>query len=118
GRGHRGQDVFARCGTKLVAARAGKVRYRAYQGSAAGHYVVISGARTNTEYVYMHLRGRAKVRPGERVRTGQVIGRVGQSGNASGCHLHFELWSGPGWYRGGSHMRSVTKKLRRWDRWG
>jgi murein DD-endopeptidase MepM/ murein hydrolase activator NlpD len=118
GRGHRGQDVFARCGTKLVAARAGKVRYRGYQGSAAGHYVVISGARTGMEYVYMHLRGRAKVREGQRVRTGQVIGRVGQSGNATGCHLHFELWSAPGWYRGGSHMPSVTRKLRRWDRWG
>jgi murein DD-endopeptidase MepM/ murein hydrolase activator NlpD len=118
GRGHRGQDVFARCGTKLVAARAGKVLYRGFQASGAGHYVVISGARTGMDYVYMHLRGRAKVRPGQRVRTGQLIGRVGQSGNARGCHLHFELWSSPGWYRGGSHMPSVTKKLRRWDRWG
>lgn len=118
GRGHRGQDVFAKCGTKLVAARAGVVRHRAFQGSAAGHYVVISGRRSGMDYAYMHLRGKAKVREGQKVRTGEVIGRVGQSGNATGYHLHFELWSQPSWYNGGSHMNSVTKKLRRWDRWG
>ena len=43
GRDHRGVDVFARCGTKLQAARAGKVQHEAYQGSGAGHYLVIDG---------------------------------------------------------------------------
>ena len=118
GRGHRGQDVFAKCGTKLVAARAGVVKYRAFQGSGAGHYVVIRGRKSGMDYAYMHLRKRAKVKPGQKVRTGQMIGRVGATGNATGCHLHFELWSKPGWYSGGSHMRAVTKKLRLWDRWG
>lgn len=118
GRGHRGQDVFAKCGTKIVAARGGTVKYRAYQGSAAGHYVVIKGRRSGMDYAYMHLHKRARVKPGQKVKTGELIGRVGATGNASGCHLHFELWSKPGWYSGGSHMPSVTNKLRRWDRWG
>jgi murein DD-endopeptidase MepM/ murein hydrolase activator NlpD len=117
GRGHKGADVFADCGTTLVAARAGKVQYKAYQGSGAGYYVVIDGKGTNKDYVYMHLRGPANVGQGDNVKTGKVIGDVGDSGNATGCHLHFELWKGD-WFGGGSPMRSVMKHLKRWDRWG
>ena len=116
GRDHQGQDVFAACGTKLVAARAGRVESRGRQ-SSAGNYVVIDGRRTGRDYVYMHLKRRATVRRGERVRTGEAIGRVGASGNASGCHLHFELWSAPGWYEGGSPSGAVTRALKSWDRW-
>lgn len=116
GRRHRGQDIFARCGRPVRAARAGRVIHKA-RGPSAGRYVVISGKRTNKDYVYMHLRRGVRVKKGQRVRTGQRIARVGRSGNASGCHLHFELWSGPGWYRGGKPLRGVTRKLRRWDAW-
>lgn len=116
GRGHQGQDVFASCGTKLVAARAGRVQFRG-RHSSAGNYLVIDGRRTGRDYAYLHLKGRPTVRRGERVRTGQMIGRVGASGNASGCHLHFELWSAPGWYEGGSASRSVDRAMRSWDRW-
>ena len=116
GRDHQGQDVFAGCGTKLAAARAGRVQDRG-RHSSAGNYVVIDGRRTGRDYVYMHLKRRASVREGERVRTGQGIGRVGASGNASGCHLHFEIWSAPGWYEGGGASRSVTRALRNWDGW-
>jgi murein DD-endopeptidase MepM/ murein hydrolase activator NlpD len=116
GRGHRGQDVFADCGTRLEAARSGKVQWKSYQGGGAGYYVVIDGKKTGRDYVYMHLKGKAVVKQGEKVRTGQKIGQVGRSGNASGCHLHFELWSKPGWYEGGSFM-NPTRKLKKWDSW-
>lgn len=115
GRDHQGQDVFAKCGKPVLAARRGRVQFRDTH-SAAGNYVVIDGAETRVDYVYMHMRLPDMPRRGERVATGERIGRVGQSGNATGCHLHFELWSRPGWYEGGHPKRSVTKQLRRWDR--
>jgi murein DD-endopeptidase MepM/ murein hydrolase activator NlpD len=117
GGGHRGQGVFARCGAKLRAARGGRVQWVDRQPSAAGNYVVVDGRGTRFDYVYVHLKGRPSVRDGERISTGELIGRVGRSGNASGCHLHFELWTSPGWFEGGHHLRSVTRELHKWDRW-
>jgi hypothetical protein len=114
GRGHQGQDVFAACGTPLVAARGGVVKFKQYH-SRAGHYIVIDGEKTDVDYGYMHLRSAALVDEGERVRTGQPIGYVGQTGRASGCHLHLELWSGPGWYDGG-HPFDPLPSLLEWDK--
>jgi murein DD-endopeptidase MepM/ murein hydrolase activator NlpD len=113
GRSHRGQDVFARCGTPLVAARAGKVVYSGYH-SLAGYYLVIHGSGSGLDYVYMHLNRPALFKTGDQVYTGQQVGEVGETGNARGCHLHFELWSAPGWYRGGRAYDPLPD-LKRWD---
>lgn len=112
GRNHGGQDMFAKCGTPLVAARGGKVRYAGY-GGATGNYVVIDGQGTDVDYVYLHLRLPALVRTGDRVYTGQGIGEVGETGRAQGCHLHFEMWSGP-WYAGGKAFDPLPQ-LKVWD---
>jgi murein DD-endopeptidase MepM/ murein hydrolase activator NlpD len=113
-RGHQGQDVFAACGTPLVAARGGVVKHEAFE-AAAGNYVVIDGERTSTDYAYMHLREPALVEEGDRVRTGQLLGAVGDTGHADGCHLHLELWSKPGWYSGGAPLDPLPSLLA-WDR--
>ena len=113
GRNHQGQDVFADCGTKMVAARAGKVEIAQFH-EAAGNYLVIDGKKTDTDYVYMHLEGTPLVAEGDKVKTGQAIGRVGDTGNASGCHLHFELWDSG--YQQGSPA-DPTPKLKKWDEW-
>jgi murein DD-endopeptidase MepM/ murein hydrolase activator NlpD len=113
GRGHNGQDMFAACGTPVVAARAGRVREVAYNG-AAGNHVVISSSVTGFDYVYMHLNARPLVHEGDRVDTRQPLGEVGQTGNAWGCHLHFELWKAPGWYAGGQVIDPFGH-LRAWD---
>jgi len=113
GRGHQGQDAFARCGTRLAAARGGKVQYAGYHGRA-GNYVVIDGDGIGIDYAYMHLRQAPLVSTGQRVFTGQKIGEVGETGRATGCHLHFEMWSAPGWYEGGKAFDPLPS-LERWD---
>lgn len=115
GRGHQGQDIFAKCGKPIYAARGGKVQVKASQ-SAAGNYVVIDGRKTRRDYVYMHMERKGRPKEGSRVRTGERIGFESDTGRATGCHLHFELWSGPGWYEGGSPL-NPTPKLKRWDTW-
>jgi murein DD-endopeptidase MepM/ murein hydrolase activator NlpD len=113
GRGHQGQDMFAGCGTRIAAARGGEVQFAGYHG-AAGYYTVIDAADTRIDHVYMHLRSPALVRTGDRVFTGQKIGEVGDTGRATGCHLHFEMWTGPGWYEGGRPFDPLPS-LKAWD---
>jgi murein DD-endopeptidase MepM/ murein hydrolase activator NlpD len=115
GHSHQGHDVFASCGTRMVAARGGRVKYEQYH-AAAGHYLVIDGDGSDVDYVYMHLAEPSPFQPGDRVFTGQRIGSVGDSGNAQGCHLHFELWGAPGWYDGGDPFDPLPA-LQAWDSW-
>ncbi len=113
GRGHQGQDILAGCGKAIVAARAGRVRYVDYQASGAGNYAVIKGKKY--DYVYMHMINKPSVKKGERVDAGEKIGKVGSTGRSSACHLHFEMWRKPGWYRGG-RLTNPKPFLKRWDR--
>lgn len=113
GHAHQGHDVFARCGTRIAAARGGVVKVNRSERSA-GNYVVIDGDDTDVDYVYMHLRKRSPAKRGARVRAGQTIGHVGETGVANGCHLHFELWSAPGWHSGGEPL-DPEPLLKAWD---
>ena len=113
GHTHQGHDVFARCGTPMVAARGGVVKLNKFERSA-GNYIVIDGEGTDVDYVYMHLREPSPLAKGARVLTGQAIGDVGDTGDARGCHLHFELWTGPGWYTGGAPI-DPQPFLKLWD---
>lgn len=113
GHTHQGQDTMAECGTPLVAARGGVVQYSDYQG-LAGNYVVIDGKGTGFDFMYAHLAEPSPLQTGETVRTGQPIGLVGDTGDATACHLHFEMWEAPGWYEGGSPIDPLPY-LEKWD---
>jgi hypothetical protein len=110
---HQGQDVMAACGTPLVAVHAAKVKFVGRQ-SLAGNYIVISSDDGTADYAYMHLRDKALVAKGDTVATGQTIGYVGRTGDATACHLHFELWPAPGWYTGGEAV-DPAPSLKAWD---
>ena len=99
GHTHQGQDIMASCGTPLVSVSRAKVKWVSFQG-AAGNYVVIRNKKLHQDYMYAHLAARASVTKGQVLQPGQQLGIVGQTGDATACHLHFELWLGK-WYRGG-----------------
>jgi murein DD-endopeptidase MepM/ murein hydrolase activator NlpD len=67
-----------------------------------GNCVIIDHG--NSEYSVMaHMQqGSVTVKPGERVTAGQVIGRLGNSGDSFGPHLHYQLQSGPQLFHGQS----------------
>jgi Peptidase family M23 len=113
GHRHQGEDILARCGLKIMAAESGTVLYNKTQ-SAAGHYLVIHGEETGNDYGYMHMRARSPFQRGDHVTTGEMIGIVGETGDATACHLHFEVWSPPGWYSGG-HPFDPLPLLQQWD---
>lgn len=112
GRSHEGFDINAACGTPVVAARAGVVVRRRYDPVLNGHFLIVKAPAQRRAYWYSHLQSPARVRLGQRVRTGQRLGEVGATGNAItiGCHLHFEL-HGPG------GPFDPFPRLRAWDRW-
>ena len=113
GHSHQGQDVMAACGTRLVAARGGVVKFKGYQGNA-GNYVVIDLDDDDRDQAYMHLATASPLSKGDHVYTNQLVGPVGDTGDASACHLHFEFWSAPGWYDGGAPFDPLPA-LQAWD---
>jgi murein DD-endopeptidase MepM/ murein hydrolase activator NlpD len=111
---HQGQDMAAACGEKLYVAAGGVVTTNAYQAGGAGYYIVIKGSATGGSYVYMHMKKPSWAAEGQPVFTGQQIGKVGNTGSSTGCHLHFERWTPPGWYEGGKPYDPLPE-LRYWD---
>ncbi|MBS0384462.1 MAG: M23 family metallopeptidase, partial [Proteobacteria bacterium] len=85
---HRGVDFAAPIGTPILAAGDGAVE-RAGPFSTYGNYVKIRHAN-GYETAYAHM-SRVAVRVGQRVRQGEIIGFVGDTGRATGPHLHYEV---------------------------
>ena len=93
---HQGQDVPAAEGVPVVAPVAGTVRSTDYQAGGAGYYVVLDGS-DGRSYFFAHCQKDSfAVLPGTAVGVGQHLCNVGQTGSATGPHLHFEIWLG-GW---------------------
>ena len=90
-RKHYGLDLRAPRGTPVAAAAPGRIIFRG-QKRGFGRLLIVDHGRGTTTY-YAHLSDFA-VGHGEAVGPGQTIGFVGQSGNATGPHLHFELREG------------------------
>ena len=88
GRMHQGQDIAAPTGTPIKAAKAGKV-IKASGGGGYGNLTLIDhGGGVVTAYAH---QSRFAAAEGAQVQAGQVIGFVGNTGNSTGPHLHFEV---------------------------
>jgi len=89
GRFHAGIDLSAPLGTTVAAARPGRVTWAGWRDGGWGNLVVVAhgdGVRS----LYAHLDS-IDVRLGQLVAAGARIGGVGQTGRATGPHLHFEI---------------------------
>jgi murein DD-endopeptidase MepM/ murein hydrolase activator NlpD len=99
-----GEPVYAVAGARVVSTRNDlpeNVPLNEPPGSSftpattLGNHVVLR-LRGGRYALYAHLqRGSVRVRPGQRVRAGQVLARVGNTGQSGGAHLHFQLTGGP-----------------------
>jgi len=88
-RPHLGVDFAARRGTPLLAVNSGKVIFSGWKGGY-GKVVKIKH-RNGYVSLYAH-QNRIRVKRGERVKKGQIIGYVGSTGRSTGPHLHFGLY--------------------------
>lgn len=86
---HEGVDVSAPHGTPVHAMKSGRVEHAGSWGGYGLSVLIAHGSNVRT--LYAHL-SRIDVSEGEEVDGGQQIGAVGQTGNATGPHLHFEVW--------------------------
>ena len=86
---HPGLDIRGRIGDPVRAAASGRVVFAGEDG-AYGRLLIIQHGGAGLETAYAHLES-ISVKPGDCVRGGQTIGAIGQSGHASGPHLHFEV---------------------------
>lgn len=89
GRLHQGVDFAAETGTHICAAAHGKVSYAGYDGPGYGNLVEVSHSDGFvTRYAHCHD---ILVQLGQDIVAGETIGTVGETGRASGPHLHFEI---------------------------
>ncbi|HET7030510.1 MAG TPA: M23 family metallopeptidase [Candidatus Limnocylindrales bacterium] len=93
--GHYAIDIAADMGTRVSAAAGGTVIFAGWKNNGGGYQVWIAhGSGLYTTYNHMSS---ISVGRGQHVSRGQQVGRVGMTGNATGPHLHFEVWRGPVW---------------------
>jgi murein DD-endopeptidase MepM/ murein hydrolase activator NlpD len=86
---HTGLDFTADIGTEIYATGDGVIESIESKFSGYGQHVVINHG-FGYESLYAHM-SRVAVRPGQKVRRGQIIGYVGNTGTSTGPHLHYEV---------------------------
>ena len=88
-RAHKGVDYAASTGTPIKSTGDGKIIFRGIKGGYGRVVIVQHGQKYSSLYAHMSKYGRYK--KGARIKQGQIVGYVGQSGLATGPHLHYEL---------------------------
>lgn len=85
---HTGLDIAARLGTPIKAAAGGTVVHAGWKGSLGKLIVISHGNGVQTYYAHCNS---ISVSAGQKVSQGEVIGKVGSTGNSTGPHLHLEI---------------------------
>jgi murein DD-endopeptidase MepM/ murein hydrolase activator NlpD len=87
---HKGVDFAAPRGTPIIAAGSGVIREAGWKGSFGRYIRIRHNATYDTAYAHMS-RIAPNIRPGTRVKQGEIIGYVGSTGRSTGAHLHYEV---------------------------
>lgn len=107
---HTGTDFAAPFGTPVIAAGSGVVKQAGPNGGYGNWVLIAHDAKISTGYAHL-ARFAPGIRPGTRVRQGQVIGFVGSTGLSTGPHLHYELHVGGRPVNPITHRASVRGSL-------
>lgn len=91
GRQHNGLDLANPNGGFIYAAGDGRIEYADYRGGLGNVVEIDHGRGVRTRYAHLSEIDR-RLRLGDRVRAGAPIARMGMTGNATGVHLHYEVW--------------------------
>jgi murein DD-endopeptidase MepM/ murein hydrolase activator NlpD len=111
---HQGQDVLASEGLAVLAPLAGTITTTGYQAGGAGWYAA-EHTLDGLDFFYAHCQaGSLAVSTGQAVRAGQALCKVGQTGDATAPHLHFEVWVG-GWRAAGGYPIDPLPYLEAWE---
>lgn len=92
---HNGTDLANGCGVPIYAAHSGTVTYSGWYGGLGNFIQIKNDGTYSTGYGHI-MNGGLLVRDGQSVHAGQLIARTGQTGEATGCHLHFMVIVGSG----------------------
>ena len=108
-RKHKGIDIHARKGTPLVAVCDGVIVEKAHT-PIGGKTLWLKSSQHGWKAYYAHL-DKQYVKEGQRVKKGQVIGTVGNTGNArtTPSHLHFGIAGGKGWVNPLPYVKNASK---------
>jgi len=88
-RSHKGMDMGGKRGTPIFAVEAGRIDRTKRQSNGALQ-IVLRG-KSGSKYYYGHM-SKVTIKGGQKVKKGQVIGKMGDSGSPGAVHLHFEYW--------------------------
>lgn len=87
---HGGLDIGGRSGDPVVVSADGVVESAGWQGDFGNLIVVRHQYGLSSRYAHLSA---IKVKPGDRLARGDLIGAMGATGRASGTHLHYEVWA-------------------------
>lgn len=90
GRDHRGRDIAIDSGTPVSVISDATITDIGFQSGGYGYYVAYVDSK-GIEHFYGHLREMPKVKRGQKLTSGSIVGYVGSTGNSTGPHLHWEV---------------------------
>lgn len=88
-RSHKGMDMGGKRGTPIFAVEAGRINRTKRQSNGA--LQIVQRGKSGSKYYYGHM-DKVLIKGGQKVKKGQVIGKMGDSGSPGQVHLHFEYW--------------------------